>query len=170
MEKGIDRSHLTAGIGLIVIGLLILVAQFVQSDWMGLLFLPALGLIFLVWGSVARNVGLLIPGGILSGIGLGVFLNEVVFPGLEGAGTGGVFLTSFGLGWGLITLLSAIFTDQVHWWPLIPGGILGLIGGLLLMGGAGLAVLEIVGRWWPLGLIGLGLWLLLRRGSRESPQ
>lgn len=170
MGKSVERGRLTAGIGLIVIGLLILAAQFVRSDWMGLLFLPALGLIFLVWGSVAQNVGLLIPGGVLSGIGLGVFLTEVVFPGLESVGTGGVFLTSFGLGWGLITLLSAIFTDRVHWWPLIPGGILGLIGGLLLMGGAGLAVLELIGRWWPLVLIGLGLWLLLRHGNRGNPQ
>ncbi len=170
MEKSIDRNRLSAGIGLIVIGLLVLAAQFIRSDWVGLLFLPALGLIFLVWGSATRNVGLLIPGGILSGLGLGVFLIEVVHPNLESVDTGGIFLASFGLGWGLITLFSAIFTDRTHWWPLIPGSILGLIGGLLLTGDVGLEVLEFAGKLWPVALIGLGLWFLLRRGSRESPQ
>jgi hypothetical protein len=162
-----NRGKRVAGVGLIAIGLLILVAQFIRSDWLGLLFLPALGLVFLVWGSVARSVGLLIPGGILSGIGLGVFLIEKAIPGLEDVGMGGVFFLSFGLGWGLITLLSAIFTDEVHWWPLIPGGILALIGGMLLVGGVALEVLDLIGRWWPLSLVGLGFWLLLRRNVRR---
>ncbi len=168
MEREVTRNRLIAGVGLIIVGLMILAAQFVRSDWLGFLFLPTLGLVFLVWGSAARNVGLLIPGGILSGIGLGVFLIEKGIPGLEEMGKGGVFFLSFGLGWGLITLLSAVFTDRVHWWPLIPGGIMVLFGGALWMGGAALEVLNFVGRWWPLVLIGLGLWLLLRRGMRPQ--
>ncbi len=168
MHARANRGGWVTGVGLIAVGLLILTAQFIRSDWLGLLFLPTLGLIFLVWGSAARNVGLLIPGGVLIGIGLGTFLIESAFPGLEDTATGGVFLLSFSLGWGLITLLSAVFTDRVHWWPLIPGGIMALIGGTLLVGGAALEALGLTGRWWPLGLIGLGIWLLLRRGARQE--
>ncbi len=169
MKTRVDRSGWIAGVGLIVIGLFILAAQFVQAEWLGLLFLPMLGLVFLIWGSIARSVGLLIPGGILSGLGLGVFLIEGAIPGLEDVAMGGVFFLSFALGWGLITLLSAVFTDRVHWWPLIPGGILALVGGMLLVGGTALEVLDFIGRWWPVGLIGLGLWLLVQRmGANET--
>ncbi len=163
MDTQTNRGKLVAGIALILIGLLALAAQVIGTEWLGLLFLPALGLIFLVWGGIARSVGLLIPGGILGGISLGVFLIERMPALSTGGASGGVFLLSFALGWGLITLLSAVFTDRVHWWPLIPGTIMALIGGALLAGGAALEVLDLIGRVWPLGLIGLGLWLFFRR-------
>ena len=130
---------------LIAIGVLVLVAQFGGSETLGLLFLPALGLIFLIWGSAARSVGLLIPGGILSGIGLGVYLTGGPLSHLEGEAEGAVFLLSFAAGWALITLLSGLICGQTHWWPLIPGGIMAFIGGALLIGGAALTALEWVG-------------------------
>lgn len=73
------RKHATADIILILIGLLILAGEFIQSETIGLLFLPILSLIFLAWGLLNRSIGLLIPGGILLGIGLGAYL-------IEGAG------------------------------------------------------------------------------------
>jgi len=170
MKTQVSRSRLIAGLALIAIGLVTLAAQFVQWDWLGLLFLPTLGVIFLVWGCVTRNVGLLIPGGILSGTGLGAFLIEHAIPGLGDEASGGVFLLSFALGWGLITLLSAIFTPRTHWWPLIPGGIMVLIGGGLVLDGAVLDLLALIGRWWPLGLIAAGLWLILRHGKAQAAE
>jgi hypothetical protein len=157
------RGRWMAGIALIAIGVLVLVAQFAKSETLGLLFLPGLGLIFLIWGSAAHSVGLLIPGGILSGIGLGVYLMGGPLSHLEGQTEGAVFLLSFAAGWGLIALLSGLVCRETHWWPLIPGGIMAFIGGMLLIGGAALTALEWAGKAWPLILIGFGLYLLLRR-------
>ncbi len=166
------HSRWIAGLALIAIGLLVLVEQYVESEWLRLFFLPALGAIFLLWGSITRSIGLLIPGGILGGIGLGVVLNAGPLESLGGDAEGGVFLLSFALGWGLITLLSALVTQETHWWPLIPGGIMAAIGGALLAGGAAMDALNVVGnllgRAWPLGLVALGLYLLLRH--KESPE
>jgi hypothetical protein len=132
-----------------------------------LLFLPALGLIFLVWGIGARTVGLLVPGGILSGIGFGVFLVGGPLSGIGDPVTGGVFMLCFALGWALITLLSPL-AGKLHWWPLIPGGVMALFGGALLAGSAGLQALNLVGKAWPLALIAGGLYLILRwRASQE---
>ena len=166
------RNRWLTGIALIAIGMLVLVVQFAKSETLGLLLLPGLGLIFLLWGSLARSVGLFIPGGVLSGIGLGVYLTAGPLSYLEGEAEGAVFLLAFAAGWGLITLLSALVCRETHWWPLIPGGIMALIGGALLAGGPGLTALEWAGKLWPLILIGLGAYVLVRRqaGQRASSE
>lgn len=156
-----QRSRWMAGVALIGIGLLALVGQFVNSEGFALLFVPSLSLIFLVWGAVTRTVGLLIPGGILAGIGLGVFLIEAPFSQQWEPTKGGIFMLSFALGWVLITVMSWLFTANTHRWPLIPGGIIALLGVLTLTGGTGLEILApvwvFVSRIWPLGLIAVGL-------------
>jgi hypothetical protein len=157
------RHRWMAGVALIAIGVLVLVVQFADSEALGLLFLPGLGLIFLIWGMAVRSVGLLIPGGILGGIGLGVYLMAGPLSGLEGEAEGAVFFLSFAGGWVLITLLSGLVCREAHWWPLIPGGIMALIGGALLAGGPALTALNWAGKSWPLIPIGFGLYLLLRR-------
>jgi len=71
-QRNENRRHsgVVGGAILISIGLFTLIQQFVQIHW-GLYFLPFLALIFLVAGIVGRRPGLLIPGGILAGIGAG---------------------------------------------------------------------------------------------------
>lgn len=155
------RNRVLSGLVLILLGGVFLVAQFVEIPSLGKLILPGLGLLFLFWGIAVREGGLLIPGGILSGIGMGVYLMEAL--PLEGEAEPGVFLLSFGGGFVLITLLSALFTRETQWWALIPGGILAAIGGALYMGGAALDALELAGRFWPVALILAGLWLIFRR-------
>ena len=63
------RSGVIAGVALIAIGLLALLSQLVDLQNFGLLVLPTLALIFLAWGLITRTFGLIIPGGILAGIG-----------------------------------------------------------------------------------------------------
>jgi hypothetical protein len=156
-----SSSARNSGIALILIGLLILAAQLFDLPSMGQLFLPALGMVFLVWGLLSRSGGLLIPGGVLTGIGVGVYLMDVL--PLTDTAQPGVFMLSFGGGFALISLLSALFTPDKHWWALIPGAIMALIGGALLIGGTALTVLEIVGTYWPVVLIVLGAYILLKR-------
>jgi hypothetical protein len=155
------RNRILSGLVLILLGGLFLVNQYVEIPSAGNLFLPGLGLLFLVWGIVTRTSGLLVPGGILTGIGTGVYLMNAL--PLEGDAEPGVFLLSFGGGFALITLLSAIFTEEIHWWALIPGGILATIGGALYAGGIAQDVLEIIGRFWPVALILVGIYILFRR-------
>ena len=115
---------------------------------------------------MVRSEGLLIPGGILSGIGLGVYLQQVSFPHLTDTAGGGVFLLAFALGWVLIPALTLLVTGKAHWWPLIPAGIMAVIGGALLAGGAALELLDTVGQFlgylWPLVLVGIGLYVIAK--------
>ena len=155
------RNRIISGLVLILLGGLFLVNQIVEIPAVGKLFLPGLGLIFLIWGMITRTGGLLIPGGILTGIGAGVYLMETL--SLEGEQEPGVFLMTFGGGFALITLLSLVFSDEKHWWALIPGGILAAIGAALYMGGAAMDVLEMIGKFWPVALILVGVWVIFRR-------
>jgi hypothetical protein len=157
------REAAISGTLLIAIGVLVLLVQNVQAESLGLLFLPALGGLFLIAGIIGRQAGFIIPGGILTGLGLGVIFTQN--PALIAADTakGGVFFIGFALGWFLITVLTKLFTSETHWWALIPGAIMALIGGGLMLGGAALNVLEFAGRWWPLILVVLGLVIIVRR-------
>lgn len=156
-----QRNRIIGGVVLIVLGGLFLLNQMVEIPSVGKLFLPALGLIFLIWGMITRTGGLLIPGGILTGIGAGVYLMDAL--PLEGDQQGGVFLLAFGGGFALITLLSLVFSSEKHWWALIPGVILAGIGTALYMGGTALKVLETAGKFWPVILILIGIWVIFRR-------
>lgn len=166
---GVDRNRAFGGLLLILMGLLALLSQFVDMEWLGLLILPTLGVVFLAWGVVSRQSGLFIPGGILSGLGLGTLL--MVGPwsdNFSGDQEPAVFLLAFALGWVLIPLFATIFTNEHHWWALIPAAIIGAVGVALLMGEMGLTVLKIFGYLWPLALVVLGLYIIFKRGSRED--
>ncbi len=157
------RAPLVGGIVLIAIGVLVLLNQLELVGNLGQLFLPALGILFLAWGLATRTFGLVIPGGVLGGIGLGIALIEGPLAGLGEPAQGGVFLLAFAAGWLLISLLSVFTASAFQWWPLIPAGVLALVGGLLLIGEAGLSALKVLGYAWPVVLIGAGIWLLLRK-------
>jgi hypothetical protein len=170
---GVDGKWI-AGIALIAIGGILLVAQFTNSTWTGLLIFPALALIFLAWGIAARSPGLMVPAGIFIGLGLGTWLvtGDWLTSNMVADTKGGIFLLAFAVGWASITLLSALFTREVHWWPLIPGGIMAIVGVALVIGGNAVQTLAWLNYAWPLAMIVIGVFLLLRRagsiGSNES--
>ncbi|MCA9953599.1 MAG: hypothetical protein H6657_02870 [Ardenticatenaceae bacterium] len=167
------KNNSVSGLILVALGLVLLAGQFITFDLpesMGLLVVPALGALFLVWGILTRNGGLMIPGGILSGVGWGAYAIEGPFAIWQGDSEGGVFLIFLGLGFGLVTLTTAVFTDKTHWWALIPGSIIAFVGISILFGGALLTLLTWVGKLWPLALILLGISVLLNanRGKAED--
>lgn len=151
-----------AGVAFIVIGTLLLVVQNFAFQWLGLAVLPGLGLIFLVWGLVTRTPGLLIPGGILTGLGAGVIGIDLWGAALPEMNQGGIFMLAFAGGWGLITVLSALIGKPMLW-PLIPGGIMALVAAAIFGLNGAQQVLELAGRFWPVIFIILGLATLLRR-------
>ena len=94
---------------------------------------------------------------------MGAVLTQGSVVPLNGTTQAGLFLLAFAGGWFLITVLTAVFTRHTQWWALIPGAIMALVGGGLVVGGAALNVLELVGRGWPLILVALGLAIIVRR-------
>lgn len=160
------RKSVTIGVILIAIGALSLLSQFDRFDQIELFFLPVLAAVFLVSSVATRTFGLLIPGGVLAGIAAGSLLVEGPLASVSEPASGAIFLLAFAAGWLLISLLSPLTKSGFEWWPLIPAGILALVGGLLLIGDAGLQVLKVIGYAWPVVLIAVGAWIILRRRPR----
>jgi len=127
-----------------------------------------LGLAFLMWSVAQRLFGLAIPGSLLIGIGLGVFLGWRNLENINGLAQTGMMLVWFGFSWGLIIIFGRLITEQFIWWPLIPGGVLAVVGWGLYIGGNPSSALSFIGNTGSLGLIIVGAYLLLlRRGLRK---
>lgn len=128
----------------------------------------AIGIVFLLWGTRKREIGLLIPGLLVSTIGAGVFFawNEsVVSNGLQQTGT---MLVWFALGWILITVISKIFSRKFTWWPLIPGGVFAMVGAGLYIGGNPDNALGFFQNTGSIGLIMFGVYLILLKYGMKN--
>lgn len=126
-----------------------------------------LALALLVWGSYERWIGLIIPGCLILGASSGVYLAWGIPADSTSLAQTGFMLVFFGLGWLLITLFSRLITTNVVWWPLIPGGILAVVGWGLYIGGNPNNALNFISNTGSIALILFGIYLLmLRRGIR----
>ncbi|MBI5034672.1 MAG: hypothetical protein HZB51_29470 [Chloroflexi bacterium] len=162
------RNGAMGGIVLILIGLMMFVAQLTQSSSIALFILPALGLIFLAWGISTRNAGPMIPGGILSGLGMGVLIVNGTLGQVDEMISGSIVLLSIALGFFVITPLTTCFSGKTQWWALIPAAILGFIGTALLAGNIGLQLITLLGYVWPLVLIAVGGYIIFKRQSAHA--
>ena len=161
LNKSAQRSWVGGAI-LVGLGLLLFAQQFARLE-LGWLALPALAAIFLVAGVAARKPGLLIPGSILGGLSLGVAGTLYPFKALAEPTQGAFFLLALAVGFAFITPLTLMVTRRAHWWALIVAAGLALVSGALFAGDAGLRVLEVAGKFWPLVLVAIGASLILRR-------
>ena len=155
-----DRAAVTLGSVLIVIGAVLLASRFSDVVAAGD---PALwiGLGFLTWWAFRGNYGLLLPAGVLTGLGLGSMVGEIGFYGNAVAlGLGVGFLAVYALD----TLRDRRRSD---WWPLVPGIVLVAAG--LLQHTSGWHALGDLG--WPMFLIIIGLIIVGGALSRrETPE
>jgi hypothetical protein len=124
------RFHSIAG------GVILILAgvAFLLTLWLdiSMYIVLMIGVGMLALGVISRSNGWLIPGGVLSGIGLGILVSEGPWKlPLADLPRSGIFLLCFALGWFLITLLSSLVGCRTMWWPLIPGGIMALLGGTI---------------------------------------
>lgn len=157
-----NRSRLIPGLILIVLGVLVLLVQYFEIG-PGLILL-LVGLAFLVPYVFTRAYGLLVPGCILSGLGIGLIFGR--------APMRDDITVSLGLGLGFIAIfvLHLIMTGRSHWWPLIPGAFLVLLG----VAEAIPQAQTLVEKGWPLLLILAGMLIVIsqigigRSGSRPS--
>ena len=158
IKPGVDRGPVAGGLLLAGLGAFLLFAQLVPDagTWIPLF----IGLIFLGAFAVRREYGLLVAGSIISGAGLGVVLQDARPGELSGA----VMLLSVAAGFVAIWSISALLRlPENHWWPLIPGGIVALLGAMQLAEANAFGVM----RWWPLALIIVGILLIGRAMSRS---
>lgn len=155
------------GLLLIAIGLVMLIDRLLPGQNPSLLLL-AIGVAFLASGIASRRAGLLVPAGILLGLATGALLARVPLWGTVDETKGGIMILCLGGGFGLVTLLSALFTDTKNWWALGPGGLFAVLGGALLIGHGAIDVvghtLEVA---WPLALVAVGVALMLRVRRRQ---
>ena len=141
------------GIILIVLGVIFIVGQRLGIGGEGTT--AAIGIAFLVAFVSTRNYGFLVPGGIMTGLGLGIVYQT------RTGGDGAPVLLGLGLGFCSIYALDAVNRRTTRgWWPLIPGGVLTLIG--LAKASSTNSWLGGAAEWWPVALIVVGGYLLLR--------
>jgi hypothetical protein len=154
-----DPGGLVAGLVIAGLGLFFLAGQ-VEPD-IGRFVTLFIGLGLLAVFVVTREYGFLVPGSILTGVGIGVALE----PATNGAADSGVMMLSLAGGFLGIWLLGSLYRiRQNHWWPLIPGGILTLIGLVQV------SRTDVEGalRLWPIVLIIIGALVLGRTLTRGS--
>jgi len=143
------RRQVYSGLALIALGLALWTVQrFEGLENSAVFFL--VGGVFLAGYFYRREFGLLIPGAIICGIGMGML--EAV-PMLVGIGCGFVG----------ITLVAMIYERRFEGWPLIPGSI------LILVGLRELEILEYVFENWPLILVVIGVLILFGAIGRRKP-
>lgn len=121
------------------------------------------GLPLLLWGQISRLFGLVIPGCLLIGAGPGVYLAWRMPAAGNGLTQTGIMLVCFAFGWMLISIAARRITHKPVWWPLIPGGILAMVGTGLYIGGDPTHALGFIGNTGSIALMIFGLYLLLMR-------
>lgn len=158
------RDQYVFAIVLILIGIAGFILQATERtvDVGGVIVL-VIGLGLLGAFAYTRHYGYLVPGGILTGLGAGIALQEAF--ALADHSSGGVIVLGLGLGFLSIWLIGQIVdVARGQWWPLVPGGILAVVGGALLIGGDAVRVLD----YWGVVLVLIGLVVLVRAFSRGS--
>jgi hypothetical protein len=151
------------GIALIVIGVLALIATLIQSELFGLLIVPVVGILLLLYGGISGRVGFMIPGSIVTGVGLGTLISQELMPDANATVQSGVIVIGLALGFLAIPPIRQVSASRHPFWPWIPGGILLIVGICLIVGGPLLNVLAFIGTYfWPLVLVAVGAYLLWR--------
>ena len=154
---GADPGGLVAGLVIAGIGLFFLAGQ-LEPD-IGHFVTLFIGLALLAVFVVRREYGFLVPGSILTGVGIGIVLDSAA----SGEAESGVMMLALAGGFLGIWVIGSIYRlPQNHWWPLIPGGILTLIGLVQLTRTDVAGALSL----WPVILIVLGA---VRSGQGHHP-
>jgi uncharacterized membrane protein len=155
---------------LIVVGLLALVPNIVTVPDIGPYVLPVIGVVVLAYGLFAWRYGATVAGSIMTGLGVGVLFTQTRND-LTGNVEGGIIVLCLAAGFIGVALMNVLFERKAFWWPLIPGVILGVVGALLTIDSRdSINLLEQIGRYWPILLMLLGVWMLLRHDEGQRAQ
>ncbi len=126
----------------------------------------SLGLTLLVWGIIARRMlGLIIAGCIVLTVAPALYYGWVVTPDLPILVKTGKMLVWLALGWLLISFMARLVFQKFIWWPIIPGGVLGMVGWGLYIGGSAGKELGFISNTGSVALILFGVYLILLKYS-----
>ena len=160
LQHGSAFSRSFLPVALITLGVVFLLGNLVPERGHGGLVVLGLGAAFLIGRITTGRYGYAVPAGILLAIGGYIGLQDLQTMQFVRGG-GPFFVVCLGLGFALVYLIGLRPTAV---WPLFPAAV--LIGlGLLLFGVASLGALASVGwivGYWPVLLVVLGVWLLVR--------
>ena len=153
-----DRTRrLVAGAILVIAGLGLLLLQALDElGDAGVLFV--IGSVFIAGYAMRRTYGLLVAGSIILGVGLGQLGERLLDT------TGDVTVIGIGIGFAMIYVIDRLTDGEAHWWPLIPAGIL-LVIGISSLGGAFGDLATLI---WPALLIVAGLVLVVSASRRRE--
>ena len=107
-----------------------------------------------------RSPVLAIFGSLVAGAALAVALVFTLASGGSEPLVTGSVLFAFGIGWGLMAILSTRFSAQPQAWTAVPAAFLGSIGLGLIVFQPGPAVMDLLGWVWPPALGGLAIWMV----------
>jgi hypothetical protein len=147
--------------GLVIAGMgLFFLAGELEPD-IGRFVTLIIGLSLMAVFVLRREYGFLVPGSILTGVGIGIALE----PAAVGDDDSGVMMLALAGGFLGIWVLGSLYRlRQNHWWPLIPGGILTLIGMVQVSRTDVNGALDL----WPILLIVAGALVLGRTLTRRT--
>jgi len=156
----VRRPHsggVVGGLILIALGTIVLFSTWFPAG--GAWIFLGLGAAFLVARVLTGHHGYAVPAGILLGFGSYVWFTETGM--LSPAGSGGLFFVFLGLGF---LAVYAIAARAQAVWPVLPGMLLIGFGAFVQATSNGVPFAQFwwLGQYWPLSLVAIGAWLLLR--------
>lgn len=138
---------------------------FTPMRWFDFVLFLSLGisLALFTWGIAQKYIGLVIAGCLLASVGPAIYLGWGTPDRINPLVSTGIMLVWLAFGWLMITVSGRIVIRRFIWWPLIPGGILAMVGFGLYIGGDPDNAIGFISNTGSVGLIIFGLYLLLMR-------
>ncbi len=130
-----------------------------------LYLVTGIGVILLVWGVFWRLYGLIIPGSLLVTTGPAIYIAWGTATAVNPLSKTGLMIAAIAFGWGLIVFFTRLALARFIWWPLIPGGVMAVVGLGLYIGGDPGSAPAFIANTGSAALIIFGLYLLLLRRS-----
>jgi len=163
-----SRRATTAGIILVALGLIFLIDEVFQLR--GEPFLIGVGIAFIVaYYNSRRLLGFILAGSVLLALGLHSTLMDARL--LAGTFEGGLFFLLLGAAFLVVYLVHTrvLAKPGRRNWPLVTGIVLWAVGAMTLLAEnyylLPAEAWDLVARFWPVLLIALGGWLLLRQAQ-----